>query len=216
MNEAKGIAFTSFEKNGWVISFTVRDGGRKEAEDSVLAVLDIINGVLEPEGCIPFRSYTNRWAEDTPASVAQAQVQPESADDEDPFLIPQELEPAQAPTNPTLYGVVDFRPPAGDLNPGDKFEILVDQYILADDKIIFCKEGNEYPEIHTHNLNDYGKRDMQEFFGANWGAVFVPTVDIANIPGGAFVIEITGSNKRRDRGSGKGNVFRNLSGARRP
>ena len=48
MNEAKGIAWTNFPYKGYEISLTVRDGGREEAEASLLALMDILNDVMLP------------------------------------------------------------------------------------------------------------------------------------------------------------------------
>jgi len=184
MNEAKGIAFTDFQYKGFKISVTCRDGGKKEAEESMLAIMDILNEYVIPDMNVPEIPF----------------------DEPDPF--------DDKPTNPAEYGLVDKFPAAGDWNPGDEYEMLVTQYRIKDGALEFYKDDYEYP-VHKHFLNEYGSQKMAELFVPDWDKHFNAT-EQSPIVGGDLIIKVVGSEKRRESGSGRGNVFRNLEGQRRP
>jgi hypothetical protein len=207
MNEAKGIAFTSFGYKKYKLSVTVRDGGASLAIDSLIGLLDVIDKA-EELGCVPFLERNNLNVDLIESAT------------EIPFGKPAEEDPFaefSAPTDPATYGVLEFPPKASEVNPGDEWELLVDQYELKDGAISFYKENSEYEySYHTHYLNDHGVKKMAELFTDKWDKIFTSAPVKAFMPGGDLVIKIVGSDTRRTKGSGKGNVFRNLEGQRRP
>ena len=193
MVEARGIAFTSVEYvdslgNRHKLNVTVRDGGYQEGRDS----LDALKVIVEEE----VQSQLER--------LPSLDDVPEVEFGKDPF-----------PVNPSEYGVVDRLMAAGDWEPGDTQEILVTEYERAGDAIKFFKDDYEHA-VHTHYINNKPGTDMMtHLFTDVWSYKF-PIKGKVKFPGGDMIIKIEGSNKRRDSGGGKGNVFRNLIGARRP
>lgn len=191
--EALGICFTSvpyIDSLGHThkLSVTVRDGGYQEGRDS----LDAIKLIVEEE------------AQSKQLSMDDV---PEIEFGVDPF-----------PVDPSEYGVVDKLMAAGDWEPGDTQEILINEYERAGDAIKFYKDDSPYPDdpVHTHWINNRPGTDMMaKLFTDVWSDKF-PTKGKTKFPGGDMIIKIEGASTRRTSGGGKGNVFRNLVGARRP
>ena len=187
MNEAKGIAFTNFDypvgNRTYRISVTVRDGGRQEAEDSLLALLEIINEVVDP-------ALVETMLKDIP------EIDPDGISEDR--------------VTGNYLGLLDYAPKSSELEPGQTYELAVDQYTLKDGEIQFWKGGGQYP-AHTHKLNDVGVKKMAELFTVDWDKHF-PKGEYQPIKGGTLIIKIEGSQKL----TSKGNPYKNLVGKRRP
>ena len=173
MNEAKGIAWTNFPYKGYEISLTVRDGGREEAEASLLALMDIINEVIDPtrvdaslEGVEPIE-----FGEVTKAGVQGLDL-----------------------------GLLKYSPKASDLKPGQVFELTSNQYKQRDGEIVFGHTESKYP-LHTHKLNDYGVKKMAEIFGDKWNKGFKACQEWQPIPKGDLIIKIECADKLTDQGN---------------
>jgi len=211
--EYEGIAFTSaVNKNGWQVSVTERAESSAEA----VANLEGTIALMIDEGYTPFVSYINKYE---PVHELGETVTPPYAMD-DPFPDVSMVDTAES-----LGGVVadpfsdapelvDYLKKAGEWKTGDVQEVMVDQYTLAEGKIAFYREGNEYP-IHTHYLNDIGVKVMAQVFGDTWDRTFGVAAEKAPFPGGEYIIAIKGG-KVRSSGQAAGNVFRNFVSGRRP
>ena len=213
--EYEGIAFTAMvSPSGVLIHPTARADSVSDAVDEL--ELEVVN-MLE-RGYTPFWSYSNKY--EPVHELGQAPVITEQSLATDPFpdvsvvdtavnLGAVEVDPFDAAPE-----LVPFLKKAGEWKTGDVQEVLVDQYTLADGKIAFYKEGNEYP-LHTHYLNDIGVKVMAQVFGDEWDRSFGVTAEKAPFLGGAYIIAIKGG-KERTSGQGAGNVFRNFTSGRRP
>ena len=203
MTEAKGICFTNFRyKDRYNVSVTVRDGGREEAEASLLALLDIINDVIEP------------------TLVQTHEIDFDGVDFDDtgePQRTP--AKPAQQPPkNPAQYDVevVEKLMKAGDWQPHDEQWIQVDEF-KRDDKCVEFFKANDQHKVHTHYTNTtIGFDKMNQQFTDNWQKYFPETAGKRfPIKGGSIIIKIVGSETRRTSGNAAGNVFRNFEEMRR-
>jgi len=221
-SEYEGVAFASLlSPDGLVVNVTNR------AENSVTAYANLMEAVvvMKGDGFMPFERSYNKAQDNI---VSAPSIIPDDADPfagEDPFPAPEsvvdaaknlggvESDPFADQYPPTLE-LVDFFKKAGEWKTGDVQECMVDQYRLGGGKIEFYRTDNEYP-IHTHYLNDIGVKVMAQCFGDSWDKAFAPVTVPTAIPGGAFIIAVKGGAVRTT-GQGAGNVFRNLSGARRP
>ena len=170
---AKGICFTSFPYKGYTVNLTVRDGGRQEAEDSLLALMDIINDVIDP-------TRVDAGLEDV-KEVEFGEV-------------------TKAGVMGLDLGLLKYAPKASELKPGQVFEVTVNQYKLRDGEIVFGHTESKYP-IHTHKLNDYGVKVMAKIFTDKWDSVFIGATDYFPIPKGDLIIKIECSQKTTDQGN---------------
>lgn len=173
MNEAKGIAWTNFPYKGYEISLTVRDGGRQEAEDSLLALIEIINDVIEP----------------TRVDASLEDVEPVEFG-----------EVTLEGVTGMHLGLLKYAPKASDLKPGQVFEVTVNQYKQRDGEIVFGHTESKYP-IHTHKLNDYGVKKMAEIFTDKWDKAFIGASEYQPIPKGDLILKIECSEKLTEQGN---------------
>jgi len=189
--EALGIAFTNFDYEGlsgnrYRISVTVRDGGRQEAEDSLLALLDIINDVIDKQFIPDY--------EDIPERDFDGQVVTKDK------------------VTGNYLGLLDYAPKSSDLKSGQTYELKVNAYKLKDGEIQFWNKDHQYP-AHTHKLNEYGVKVMAEVLDhPGWDKQFKQSDNIEDFPGGEGIIKIEGSKKL----TSAGNPYKNLVGFRRP
>lgn len=162
---AKGIAFTSFPYKGYTINVTCRDGGKDEAEASMLAIMDILNEVVLPSSM------------------------------EDALEVPYDEKPVtlEGVTGMDL-GLLERAPKAADFKQGQVYEILVDEYRIRDGSIGFYKKGLDFA-LCTHKLNEQGMKKMTEVFKTDrWGEKFVASEERQAMPGGDLIIGIIGGN----------------------
>ena len=213
--EYEAVAYTSMlSPTGLVVNVTNR------AESTVVAYANLMEAVvvMQGDGFVPFERNYNK-AQENIVSAPSIDPFPVTPVDEVPQTavgLAQELGGVEVDpfsVVPTVE-LVDRLKKAGEWKTGDVQEVLVDQYKMGEGKIAFYKEGNEYP-IHTHYLNEVGVKVMAQVFTNAWDKTFKNDNALHPFPGGPMIIAVKGG-KVRTQGQGAGNVFRNLTSARRP
>ena len=180
--EAGGVAYADlFTKEGVMICVTAR------AETPGMAIKNLL-AAIEESGLATARNGNGQPA-------------------------PQPVQPASNPESVSVagsnLGLLTSKPKASELNPGDRYEIQVEEYKATPVKIDFLRAGMQYPYVSHNMTNDIAIGKFTELF-KGWH----PEEDDERhpIPGGAVILAIQCTTKLNSHN----NPYQNLDGMRRP
>jgi len=191
-NEAGGIAFTElWHKDGWKINVTARGNTLEESIESLM------NGIeaAEADSFSPIRP-----------SGKTTQTMPAEFQGKTPFE--QSTPELDQPQQGKDWGLVDYKPKAGELRPFDRFEILVEEYKFGEGACKFYKPGLEWPLASFYLGNEYAHKEFERVF-PSWTPKSDNEMHALSKPI-VLTIQCTGP----DRLNKNGNPYQNIIAAR--
>ncbi len=202
--EAKGIAFCSlWRADGGKINLTHRADSSVEAGEELLIG---INHFEKEHGFMLAPDFSKVIKSTGPTGPGDP-----SAPRTDPAPAPTDrngdnMIPATAARD---LGLVKYKPKAHELNPGDVYEIEVNEYKAGPAMIEFHSTDSKYPVL-KHNVGIPGLKEKFDTIFNGWEPADTNDT-VVPMPGGSVILKVIGS----DTLTSAGNPYHNLNGMRR-